>query len=90
MHQEKIFMKTKRTSTNLTQINYNNQTSEGFFNNRIWGVEDVADYLRVSVGHIYNLTSKTSKRKIPHRKKGKLLYFFPSEIQDWINEGDLV
>ncbi|MBF0297150.1 MAG: hypothetical protein HQK51_00390 [Oligoflexia bacterium] len=41
----------------------------------------------MSTGHICNLTSQM---RIPHRKKGKLLYFIPSEINDWINEGNLL
>lgn len=60
-------------------------TSE-FFKNRIWLVQDVAKFLDVSVGHIYNLTSR---REIPFRKRGKRgrLYFIPSEILQWIDEG---
>ena len=58
--------------------------SASLFNNQIWRIEDVAQFLRCSTGHIYNLTSK---RKIPYRKKGGLLFFIPCEILDWINEG---
>ncbi|MBF0298177.1 MAG: helix-turn-helix domain-containing protein [Oligoflexia bacterium] len=60
--------------------------SDEFFNNQIWRVNDVADYLRCSVKHIYNLTYR---REIPFVKKGKLLFFIPTEIHNWILEGDL-
>ena len=58
-----------------------------FFDIQIWLVEDVARFLDVSVGHIYNLTSR---REIPFRKKGKRgkLYFIPSEIMQWIDQGE--
>ncbi|MBF0361985.1 MAG: helix-turn-helix domain-containing protein [Oligoflexia bacterium] len=80
-------MKFKNTIdvNNSQSIAYNDQTNR-FFNNRIWRIKDVAGYLGVSAGHVYNLTSTM---RIPHRKKGKLLYFIPSEINDWINEGNL-
>ena len=62
-----------------------------FFNNQIWRIGDVANFLGVSIGHIYNLVSasKKTRRKdeIPYRKRGKALYFFPQEILDWIDEG---
>ncbi len=56
------------------------------FNKLLWRIGDVAKALGVSVGHIYNLVSR---REIPYRKKGKLLFFIPTEIHDWINEGDV-
>lgn len=55
------------------------------FDIRIWSVSEVADYLKVSKGHIYNMVSD---RKIPHEKKGRRLYFIPSEIFNWIKEGN--
>lgn len=58
---------------------------ELLFNNRIWRVNDVANYLSCSVGHVYNLVSEN---RIPKRKKGKFLYFVPSEIHEWILEGE--
>ena len=60
--------------------------SSSLFNNQIWRIEDVAGCLRCSTGHVYNLVSK---RRIPFRKKGGLLLFIPSEIFNWINEGEI-
>ncbi len=65
--------------------------SDTLFNNQIWRIDDVANFLGVSVGHIYNLVSASRKMRrkdeIPYRKRGKLLYFFPHEVLDWINKG---
>ena len=47
----------------------------------LWRVRDVAEFLGVSCGHIRNLNCK---KKIPSRKVGKLLYFFPEEILEWV------
>jgi predicted DNA-binding transcriptional regulator AlpA len=68
--------------------NYENQNS---FNSivanimsKVWTAKDVANYLGVSVGHIYNLKTR---RLIPYRKCHGILRFIPQEIIDWINEG---
>ena len=58
--------------------------SASLFNNQIWRITDVAEFLQCSVGHVYNLASK---KRIPFRKKGGLLFFLPSEVVQWINEG---
>ena len=57
-----------------------------FFLIQIWGVRDVASYTGYAIGTLYNLVSRNL---IPHRKKRGKLYFVPSEIQNWIEEGDL-
>lgn len=69
-----------------------NKVSEGeinpsltLFKKRIWRVEDVAKYIGCSKGHIYNLVAK---RRIPKVKKGKFLYFLPTDIHNWILEGN--
>ena len=50
----------------------------------IWRVLDVANYLGVTVGHVYNLVSRG---EIPHIKKGKLVFFIPNEIETWVLGG---
>ena len=55
------------------------------FDKRIWRIIDVADYLQLSVKTVYN---KTSRGEIPHIKKGKVLYFRPEEIENWVLEGN--
>jgi len=56
------------------------------FKKKIWRVKDVSEYLQLSVGTIYN---KTSKGEIPTIKKGKTLYFLPDQIKNWLMEGNL-
>lgn len=53
---------------------------------KIWRIEDVVEFLGVSKGYIYQLTSK---EKIPFIKKGKLVYFVPQEIENWVLEGNI-
>ncbi|HAZ12511.1 MAG: hypothetical protein A2X86_19830 [Bdellovibrionales bacterium GWA2_49_15] len=69
------------------QLEYNavGEKSPRLFNIQIWRVEDVAQFLGCSKGHIYNLVNVD---KIPTRKKGKFLYFIPSEIVSWVLQGD--
>ena len=56
-----------------------------FFDKKIWRVGDVAKFLNCTVGHVYNLASD---EKIPKRKKGGFLFFVPTEILDWVLEGE--
>lgn len=50
----------------------------------IWRMKHVCEYLGVTRGHIYNLVSQN---KIPYIKKGKLLYFIPGDIENWVLGG---
>ncbi|MBI2521460.1 MAG: helix-turn-helix domain-containing protein [Bdellovibrio sp.] len=70
---------------NLSHQNSRDRQSQLFYINQIWRINEVAEFLRVSVGHVYNLASR---REIPFRKKGGKLFFFPSEILKWIDEGE--
>lgn len=48
-------------------------------------VEKAADYLDISKAHLYKLTSKG---RIPHYKpNGKRLYFYQSDLDDYIKAG---
>lgn len=51
----------------------------------IWGVKDLMEFTGYSRATVYRLTHE---KKLPMRKRGNKLYFFPKEILDWINEGD--
>ena len=61
------------------------ELSTQIFDKRIWRIDDVAQFLGCSVGHIYNLSSD---EKIPKIKKGKFLFFIPGEILEWVLQGD--
>ncbi|HLE13040.1 MAG: hypothetical protein A2504_07475 [Bdellovibrionales bacterium RIFOXYD12_FULL_39_22] len=63
------------------------QDNGQLFNKQIWRAEDVAKFLKCSVGHIYNLASD---EKIPKRKIGGILFFVPREILNWILGGGKV
>jgi predicted DNA-binding transcriptional regulator AlpA len=56
------------------------------FEKLIWTKEDVSSFTRLSIGTIYN---KTSKGEIPYKKRGNRLYFIPQDILNWIDEGGL-
>jgi excisionase family DNA binding protein len=56
------------------------------FDNQVLTIEQTALFLNLSVGTIYN---KVSRREIPYRKpkSGGRLYFFKSELINWIDDG---
>ncbi|NOT78419.1 MAG: helix-turn-helix domain-containing protein [Bacteriovoracaceae bacterium] len=60
-----------------------NQVPESkFFDNLIWGIDDVCAFTKYAKGTIYNLVNKG---EIPYRrrkKKGRLV-FVPSEVIAW-------
>jgi excisionase family DNA binding protein len=47
-------------------------------------VQQAADFLKLKIATLYE---KTSRKLIPHFKKGNKLYFHLSELQDWIQKG---
>ena len=51
--------------------------------NELMNVQQVADYLTLSVQTIYGLVHKM---EIPNFKRGKRLYFKRTEIDDWIGQ----
>ncbi len=61
------------------------------FDKRIWKIGDVAEYLGCSKKTIYKkVTPKEIPKgmRIPSFKKGKFRYFIPSEVENWLLEGD--
>lgn len=50
----------------------------------ILDVKQAANYLRLKVTTIYE---KTSRKLIPHFKKGNKLFFKRSELEAWVTEG---
>lgn len=68
----------------LTYNTHQNASNENvLFYNRIWNIDDVVKFTGFAKGTIYNMTSR---REIPHRKRGKKLFFIPDEILNWIEE----
>ncbi len=60
--------------------------SKLFFEKKICSIDDVSSFTGYAIGTLYNLTSQNL---IPHRKKRGRLFFVPTEILNWIDEGDL-
>lgn len=47
-------------------------------------VNEVAELIGKSVATVYSMTSE---RRIPFRKRGNKLYFFKTEVMEWIEKG---
>ncbi|QJD95723.1 helix-turn-helix domain-containing protein [Mucilaginibacter robiniae] len=47
-------------------------------------VHQTADFLNIAVATVY---SKVSRREIPVNKQGKRLYFYKTELIEWIKSG---
>ena len=76
----------KKLNYKQDEFKNNEFKSEKFFENKICKIEDVSKLTGYSIGTLYNLTSKNL---IPHRKKRGRLFFVPTEILNWIDEGDI-
>ncbi|MCX6183000.1 MAG: helix-turn-helix domain-containing protein [Bacteroidetes bacterium] len=50
----------------------------------IFDIKQAADFLKLKINTLYE---KTSKKIIPHFKKGNKLYFNRAELQSWLQEG---
>ena len=57
--------------------------AQEFFDNLIWGVDEVCSFSGYAKGTIYNLVSRG---EIPYRTRGrrKRLVFVPSEVIAWL------
>jgi excisionase family DNA binding protein len=47
-------------------------------------IKEVADFLNLTVPTIYGYTHRNS---IPYIKKGRKLYFYKKDIEEWLMEG---
>lgn len=66
---------------------FDNRIDDVFFKlNQIWSIKETAQYTGYAIGTLYNLVSQNL---IPFRKKRGKLYFIPTEVQNWIEEGDV-
>ena len=66
----------------LTKVNFSN----GKKVLDIMNVEQISEFLNISISTVYD---KTSKNLIPHKKHGKKLYFIRAEIEKWILGGSV-
>lgn len=70
---------------------HDSDTNSQLFQKKIWNINDVSLATGYKVKTIYNMTSEKTRRthgKIPSRKRGGRLFFFPEEILNWIEEGE--
>ena len=56
----------------------------GFLTDDLLNIKDAAKFLDLSVATVY---SKICRRELPVNKKGKRIYFYRSELTDWIRKG---
>ena len=50
----------------------------------LFNITQAAKFLNLSVPTIY---SKVCRKEIPVNKRGKRLYFYPSELTEWVKSG---
>ena len=62
----------------LPHLNYSQE------DDKILTIDKAAEFLHLSVPTIYGLVHES---KVPHSKKGKRLYFFKTELEEWIKAG---
>lgn len=55
--------------------------AESLFDKLIWTIDEVCRFTAYKKGTVYNLVSNGN---IPYRKRGKRLFFIPSEILSWL------
>lgn len=65
----------------LLQIKYKNTVPAS---DDLLIIQQAAEFLHISRHTVYGLASR---RKIPHMKKGKRLYFSKKDLTEWIAEG---
>lgn len=65
----------------INRVDRRNVDHNVLFDNLIWTIDEVCQFTTYKRGTIYNLVSDGS---IPYRKRGKRLFFVPSEILSWV------
>jgi predicted DNA-binding transcriptional regulator AlpA len=78
---EKNKYKAEVTSYNANSLG---NITNGIFEKLIWVIDDVCRATTYKKGTIYNLVSSGS---IPYRKRRGKLFFIPSEILSWVQNG---
>ena len=87
--QDKIFISLSRHEliellrevVNETRENNQKQSSNS---NELLNIEQAAEFLGLAKPTLY---AHTSKREIPHLKRGKKLYFEKEKLIEWLQEG---
>lgn len=69
---------------NIERLLEENKANEIITNEELLTVSDAAKLLKLSVATIY---TKVCKNEIPANKQGKRLYFYRTELLNWIKAG---
>jgi len=81
---ENPFFEITKRLANIEDILLDLKHSDKGGEDRFMTIREVSEYLHLSVASVYGLTSR---REIPHQKRGKRLYFLKSEIDEWLKSG---
>lgn len=68
-------------SNTIQGVNHEMCGLESLFEKLIWTIDEVCRFTAYKKGTVYNLVSNGD---IPYRKRGKRLFFIPSEILSWL------
>ncbi|WP_210490360.1 helix-turn-helix domain-containing protein [Rufibacter aurantiacus] len=56
----------------------------GLVQEKPMNIKEASEFLNIPLSTLYALTSR---REIPHYKKGKHLLFYKAELNEWVREG---
>jgi excisionase family DNA binding protein len=79
---KELLKQTVREVLNEERDSKDNQSKENW--SEILCVKEASRFLKLKINTLYE---KTSRKLIPHFKKGNKLYFHLAELQDWIKHG---
>jgi excisionase family DNA binding protein len=51
---------------------------------RLWGVQEVAEYLRIPVGSVYKMTGRRARLRMPHVRLAGRVRFRKADVDRWI------
>ena len=74
-------MKYSLAENNCRSISHEMCNRDSLFDKLIWTIDEVCKFTAYKKGTVYNLVSNGN---IPYRKRGKRLFFIPSEILNWL------
>lgn len=80
------FKKVEGLKIDYTSITPSEQPLKGSNNKKYFDIEELSALINRTKPSIYSLVHK---RKIPHIKRGKRLYFELSKIEDWLKAGEV-
>lgn len=83
-HLPKAFSELFDKVNSIEQLLRSEGQKEPIEQDRLFTIQETADFLSLAVPTIYGLVSRN---EIPYSKKGKRLYFSRLELMDWVKSG---